>query len=397
VLGNFAMNLFAPLVFAAVVATMLSRSFFGIEPWYEAPEFNFTNMLQLPWFVLLGLVAGGAGAYFLKTLRQFEAWFSRVPAQYLWARLALGGLLLGLLAVPVPEAWGNGRQPTNLILHEPMVWHALLVLLLAKWLAIGTSVGSGAMGGLITPTLFIGAGVGGLIGALLHEAHWALSLPTGAFALVGMASVFAATTHSPLLAMILAFELSLNYSFMPPLMIGCVVATLVSRHLHPHSVYNEAIRRRGLTTLDDRTTTGAADQQTIGDLMLEPVPPVRENTPLREVANRFLTSNYNFIPVVDAQKRLLGVVALHDLKEHLNAGDEFSFVIAYDLMRPMPRPLVPSLILTEALPILLKAEMEHVPVVDNLAERRLIGRVPRTDALGLLSETIATAGQNPNG
>ena len=116
VLGNFSMSLFAPLVFASVVATMVSRSFFGIRPWYTVPPFEFTSLTQLPWFVCLGIVSGGMGAVFMKLLNRAEAAFKRVRAP-IYVRLALGGLAVGLIAVWYPGVWGNGYVVTNRILQ----------------------------------------------------------------------------------------------------------------------------------------------------------------------------------------------------------------------------------------------------------------------------------------
>src|SRR2546427_2678564 len=117
VLGNFSMNLFAPLVLASVVATMVSRSFFGIEPQYQVPSYvEFTHVTQLPWFLLLGLFAGMLGAAFLKLLRHGELLFSRLP-QPLYSRMALGGLVVGAIATGFPQVWGNGYGATNQILH----------------------------------------------------------------------------------------------------------------------------------------------------------------------------------------------------------------------------------------------------------------------------------------
>ena len=141
-----------------------------------------------------------------------------------------------------------------------------------------------------------------------------------AFAVVGMGSMLAATTRSPLLAMIMVFEISLDYSLMPPLMLACVVSILVARRLHPESIYTEPLRRKGLVVRQESTDPGAATERTVGDLMRAPVAPVRENATLKEIADRFLTSANNFLPVVDAKQQLVGVVALQDLKEYLEPG-----------------------------------------------------------------------------
>ena len=386
VLGNFSMNLFAPLLCSAVAATMVSRSFFGIKQWYEVPSFDFTRIAQLPWFLVLGLLAGVVGAVFLKLLRVSQETFKQVPSLPL--RMAVGGLLVGALALAYPEVWGNGYVATNRIIQQPIGAELLLGIFLAKLLATAFTVGSGAVGGVITPTLFLGAALGALLGISLENLGLAPEhLPIGIFALVGMGSVFSATTRSPLLAIIMIFEISLNYSLMPALMLGCAVSTLVSQRLHPNSIYTEPLKLRGLEVENDRL--GAATEQTIGDLMRAPVPPVRENTTLPQMAERFLGSQNNFLPVVDAEFRLLGVVALQDLKEYLGAGQEMSAIIAGDVMRAIPPCLRPGQKLLDALPVLLASEQRNIPVINSFEEKRLIGSVPRADALAALSEAIA--------
>jgi chloride channel protein, CIC family len=252
----------------------------------------------------------------------------------------------------------------------------------------------GTVGGVLTPTLFLGAGLGSLFGTLLHASQVGVTLPTGAFALVAMGSMLAATTASPLLGILMIFELSLNYSIMPPLMLACVISTLVTRNLHSESVYTEPLRRKGVELQRESPFVGAATELTVADIMIAPVPPLRENTPFQEMAKRFLNLTYNFLPVIDAKERLLGVVALHDLKEWLNAGHELSSVIAYDVMRPPPACLTPNQKLTDVLPLLLTSEIRHLPVVNNLFEYRLVGAVARSEALSLLSEAI-TARSGP--
>jgi CIC family chloride channel protein len=237
--------------------------------------------------------------------------------------------------------------------------------------------------------LFLGAGLGCVFGTALHELGEAGGLPTGAFALVGMGSVLAATTHSPLLAMILVFEISLNYSLMPPLMLACVVSSLLARQLHPESIYTAPLHFKQLTVDRESSRIGAATEQTVGELMREPVPPIRETVKLRKIAERFLSSANNFLPVVDAKQCLLGIVALQDLKAYLNAGDEMGAVIAYDVMRPLPPCVTPNQRLLDALPTVLASEQRNVPVVNSFKEYRLVGAVDRAEVLGRLSEAIA--------
>jgi chloride channel protein, CIC family len=388
VLGNFSMNLFAPLVFASVIATMVSRSFFGIAPWYTVPAFEFRSISELPWFILLGVLSGVLGAGFQKVLHLSEESFGRLKWP-IYARLGLAGLMVGALAIPFPEVWGNGYSVTNDILHDKFELWFLLGIFLAKLLATAITVGSGTVGGVFTPTLFLGASLGSLFGIVLHWAGWGMSQQIGAFALVGMGSVLSATIHSPLLALIMIFEISLNYTLIPPLMLACVVSTVVARRLHPDSIYTEPLRRKGFELERETQQIGAATLRTVGELMREPVAPLRETAHFRDIADRFLTSPNNFLPVVDAQGCFIGIIALQDMKEYLNIGSELSGVIAYDVMRPPPVCLTPNQKLLDVLPILLASEMRNIPVVNSLTEFRLVGALVRSEALGLLSEAIA--------
>jgi len=393
VLGNVSMTLFAPLVFSSVIAAMVSRSFFGIAPWYQVPPFEFTSIAQLPWFIFLGLGCGVFGALFLKMIRQVKERFDATPLP-IYVKMAVAGLVVGLIAIEFPGVWGNGYVITNRILHNELSLLVLGGLFCAKLLATVATVSSGTVGGVFTPTLFLGASLGGLFGAGLHELQVATELPTSSFALVGMASVLAATTRSPFLAMIMVFEISLDYSLMPPLMLGCVMAIVIANRLEKDSIYTEPLREKGYEAGEDTTRFGAATAQRVGDVMMAPVPPVFDTTRLPELAQRFLLRTNNFLPVVDAQQRLVGIVALHDLKEHLGAGAELGAVIAADVMRPLPAVVTPNQRLVDVFNLALASEQQNIPVVSTLTEMRLVGALSRAQVLGLFAETIAAGSKS---
>lgn len=273
--------------------------------------------------------------------------------------------------------------------NNPGALPQLSELFLFKLLATVIVVGAGTVGGVFTPTLFLGATIGALFGAVIHEFHGTENLPVGAFALVGMGATLAGTTKSPLLAIIMAFEISLDYSLVPALMFACVVSVLIARQLHPDSIYMEHLRLKGISLERESEQTGAAMERTIGDMMHPPVPPMRETATLREIAERFLGSPNNFVPIVDENKKLIGIVALHDLKEFLNSTHDLGGVIAYDLMLPPPKTLTPNQRLLDALPIVLQSELRNVPVVNNRKENKLVGAVSRAEVLAIFSEAIA--------
>jgi CIC family chloride channel protein len=191
--------------------------------------------------------------------------------------------------------------------------------------------------------------------------------------------------------MIMIFEISLEYSLMPALMLACVVSVLVSRRLHAESIYTEPLRRKGLLISEEAGISEAATQKTVADIMRVPVTPVRETATLREIADRFLTSANNFLPVIDAKQKVVGVVALQDLKQYLGAEENLLGIIAYDVMRPPPPCVTPNQRLLDALPVVMASELRNIPVVDTLKENRLVGALARSEVLAIFSEAIAAS------
>jgi chloride channel protein, CIC family len=393
VLGNFSMSLFAPLVFASVMATMTTWLFFGVRPWYAVPKFPPIAVVDLPWFLLMGLFCGMVAAIFLKSLHAGTEQLKKIRLP-LYLKLCVAGLITGVIAIKYPAICGNGYDVTNDTLqgayeNNPGAVPQLGALFACKLFATAIAVGAGTVGGVFTPTLFLGATFGALFGVAVHGLHGAENLPVGAFALAGMGATLSGTTKSPLLAIIMAFEISLDYSLMPAVMLACVVSVILSRQLHPEAIYTEHLRLKGLSLHRESERAGAALDKTVGDLMRAPVPPLRENVPFHEITDRFIASPNNFLPVINARQELIGVVALQDLKEFLNDHRDLTGVIACDVMRPTPKCLTPDQRLLEALPVVLESEIRNVPVVNSLRENRLVGSISRAEVLAIFSEAIA--------
>jgi CIC family chloride channel protein len=419
--GNFSMNLFAPLVMSSVVATMVSRFWFGIEPWYILPKSmdfeQVTNFSSMLWFLILGVFSGISGSFFLKSIQKMETISAKTNLP-VWSKLGLAGLVVGLIALIFPGVWGNGYGVTNEILQVNSdekdflvllngsilfglnIWKISIILLLglliAKFITTVVAVGTGTVGGVFTPTLFLGAGLGAAFGQILNYFTLDNGVPIAAFALVGMGSVLAATTRSPLFAIILIFEISLKYELMPPLMIGCVVATLISRGLHKPSVYTAPLYRRGLEFDQEDRQMGSATDLCVGDLMKGPTSPIKETDHLPQISEIFLKSPRNYLPVLSKDKRLVGIISLQDVKAHLSGGDELRAIIALDLMRPVETVLTPNTHLMDALPTIMSSEIEMIPVVNTEREMRLVGSISRSQTLGSLSESIGEISQKNN-
>ena len=242
--GVAAPTLILPVMGGTVAATLITRALVGAGPIYGQRAFAFESNLDLLSAVALGVAAAIAAMTFKRVLALLENWVEAhpVPQPY---RAAIGGLLVGAIAVWLPSVVGNGYEPLNRILDTPMAVSALALLFAAKLIATTGSVASGVPGGIFTPMLLMGAALGsgwshmfGAAGATAPEA--------GRYALMGMAAATAASIHAPLTAAVMIFELSGDYPIALPLIIAAVVATLVSRAMGSESVYETELRKRGL-------------------------------------------------------------------------------------------------------------------------------------------------------
>ena len=219
VLGSTAMESFGPLVVASVTASATTRQLLGYGPVFDVPQVHFASNWELVFYVILGVLLGHLAPFFLALLGYAKATFARLRVALYW-RLGLGGLIVGLISIFVPQVWGNGYSVVGNILRGELIGAWLLAVLAAKILATSSTAGSGAVGGVFTPTLFIGCAVGSLFGGLLHQALPSMTSDAAAFALIGMGAFLAATTHAPLTSILMLFEMTLDYEIVLPLMLA---------------------------------------------------------------------------------------------------------------------------------------------------------------------------------
>ncbi len=374
VLGSVAMEIFGPLVFASVVATLTVRGFIGTEPLYEIPPFKLNTNSEIVPYLLLGVTAGLLAPWFIRLLRESERLVGRIHLP-VYLKMCLGGLIVGGLAVFHPEVCGNGYSAVNEILRSHWVWQTLVVILLFKVLATAATFGSGAVGGVFTPTLFIGASVGFLFGDGFAHMPGHLVQSPSAFALVGMGAFLAASTHAPIMAIIMIFELTLDYQLILPLMLACVVAYYTSYSIERRSIYAEALKRKGAG--DYRRQLAELH---VRDLVKPNPLTVAPTAGFAEIGEKFVATRFNYLYVTE-RNHFLGAVSLHDIKSYLNAPELAALVIAGDILRD-PFPVVPSnSTLTEALERFSKHDGERLPVVDNMRDNNLIGSLSKTDVI----------------
>lgn len=389
VLCSTSMETFGPLVVSSVVATLTVRDLLGSEDaLYKIPTqgARLNSNWEMILYLFLGVAAGLAAPWFLRLLRASETLFSKLTLPR-FARMALGGLIVGVLAIFYPETCGNGYSVVNNILHGHYLWYGLLFILLFKLAGTAASFGSGAVGGVFTPTLFTGACFGSLFCAAVQPLWRGAPLVPDAFALVGMGAFLTGTTHAPIMAIIIIFELTLDYQIIPPLMLACVVAHYVSLGYKEKSIYAESLKRKGAGDFDRQLAS-----LNVSDLMKKDPGTVSEDAGFAEIAHYFATHRFNHLYVVDGAQRFRGAISLHDIKNYLNDADLAGVVIARDIMRDSFPTVAPFDSLAEALGKFSRFDGERLPVTDTNAQ--LFGTVSKTDVLLALAERGKTAATN---
>lgn len=246
VAGVAAIELIVPVAIAAALATAVSRQVFGNAPIYGFRTYELISSGQAISSTLLGPLAGVVGAGFMALLASAEHLLAKLRIHRV-LKAALGGLVVGAIAIGLPEITGNGADTIREMLDGRVFGLAFFALLVAKPFATSASVSTGSSGGVFTPSMFLGAALGGGLASLwLGGAGADHASLVGAFALVGMASSVAATTHAPLMASALAFEMSGDYALVVPLLLATSLATVTSKALRPESVYAGELRRKGV-------------------------------------------------------------------------------------------------------------------------------------------------------
>jgi CIC family chloride channel protein len=383
VAGSFATDLIGPTVIAAVVGTLVGRIYLWKGPIYEVPVFELQTPQEILAYAGLGLLAGMLAAIFIGSLRLGEGFFRSLRAPR-WARGALGGLIVGVLALRLPEVCGNGYETLVGMLNARVGVGLLLLLLAGKLLATTASVSSGSPGGVFTPTLFLGAAMGGIAGNLLHHVFPHATGGPGSYALVGMGALLAATTHAPITATVLVAELTGDYYVVLPQLLACSLAATVTYRMD--SVYTRELRRRGISwagTLEQKIVNSMRAR----DIMRTDVAVLRPDAPFAEVVTAFNTTRTPCLYIVDAERQLSGVIELHAIKEILGSQDLSNLVIAQDLAEPA-RSVPADASLAAVSEKLWFLDTGEAPVVENTGDQHFLGVVTQRDLLGFLDREI---------
>lgn len=312
ILRDFNARAFGMVVISSVAANVVSRPVFGDLIFLKMPQFRLASPVELILYVLLGLAAGVVGVAFIRTLYGTQDLCDRVWRGPEWLRPAAGGILLGGILLALPQMYGVGYSVMEAAVGGRYAVWFLLLLMLGKIVASSLTLGVGGSGGLVAPALFVGSMLGSAFGHGANAILPGVTAPAGAYGLMGMAAVFAATGRAPITAVFMIFEITGEYRVILPLALTVAIATGVSHLLSRESIDSEALRRRVLALR--KGVPPVFLRVKAGDVM-RPVPrALSPDLPLGEVVRRLSAEHVDALPVVDGGgARIVGWITHRDV------------------------------------------------------------------------------------
>jgi CIC family chloride channel protein len=386
ILGDFGLATFSPIVISSVMATAVSRLFLGNTPAFIVPPYRLVSAWELPLYVILGLLCALVAVAFTTALYRMEDVFDgfKFP-EYLKA--VVGGLILGLMALLFPHILGVGYPAIDLALVGKLSWWFMLLLVAFKILATSITIGSGGSGGIFAPSLFVGAMVGGFFGNGVHALFPDITASAGAYSIVGMAAVVGGTTHGPLSAILILFEMTGNYRIILPLMIACIISSVAAGQLLKESIYTLKLARRGVNIRAGKEVNILRAIR-VEEAMNPKVETIAENTTLGNLAEKISMSKYNSFPVVDEEGYLTGILSYLDYHDVVFDRDLENLVVAKELATPKVVTVFQNDTLYSALEKISAKDFSILPVVSPGNPRKLLGVVTRRDILGAYNKAV---------
>ncbi len=387
ILGVFSISTFTPIVISSVTATVVSHAFHGNTPAFIVPSYQIISYWEILFYIILGLLSGLIARLYIVTLYWSEDYFEKKINIHPVLKPAIGGLLIGCLAIFLPQIMGNGYEAMDMALNGQMVWYITFILIFMKIIATSITLGSGGSGGVFAPSLFIGAMLGGTFGSLVHFIFPDITATKGAYALVGMGSVIAAAAHAPMTNILILFELTNDYKIILPIMASCIIATSVVRYLSKDSIYTLKLRRRGINIQQGREVSIMGSIK-VGDVMDRKVETILETTPFKRILAIFSKSTNSYFPVVNSKHKMVAILSFSDIREVMFEEGLKDLVVAKDLAATDVISLSPKDNLNKALEKFVAIDVAQLPVVDSKNQDRVIGMLSRGDLISAYNKKV---------
>jgi CIC family chloride channel protein len=376
-LGEFGVTTFSPIVLSSVTATTISRYHFGDAPAFLVPIYEMISGWEFFLYLGLGIFLGMIALLFVTVFYATEDLFKKLPLPD-FIKPVVSGLLLGVMILYLPQVFGTGYGTIDMALSGEMAAKWLLLLIFAKIAATSITIGGGMSGGIFGPSLFIGAMAGGFYGTMAHSLLPEITAASGAYALLGMGGMLAAATHAPITSILIIFELTSEYTIILPLMITCIISTLLASYVRKGSIFTIKLMRRGIVLHRGREQ-GIMQKMMVSDVMRREVQRIPEKAFLTDVIQTFQDNNASYLQVVDDDDQLSGIISFRDIRQVLQEPQLGHLIVAKDLASSPVITVTSNENIEEALRKMGLTGVSQLPVVDHRRPTQVIGVIHHRD------------------
>ncbi|MBO8181363.1 MAG: chloride channel protein [Archaeoglobus sp.] len=376
---------FAPIVISSVFATIVSRillRLLGVKTAFvfEVPPYTLNTPYEIFFYLFLGILAGIVALTYTKTLYRIEDFFEAIKIPE-FVKPSIGGFIVGIIGLIVflttgkTHTFGVGYESIELLFKGNLVFEVVLALVFLKIIATSITLGSGGSGGIFAPSLFIGSMLGAAYGMILQMFFPTIVSNYVAYAIVGMAAVFAGASRATLTSIIIVFEMTGDYAIILPLMFACVISCTFFSIFSEDTIYTLKLRRRGII-IEQEMDINLMRTIRVKDIMKKDVDTVREDTPVSELSRRMTKTGHMGFPVVRDGK-LVGIVTHSDFENIADTRGLYVLdIMTTDVIKAYPDETLEDVIMKAA-----GKDVSHFPVVDPADDSRLIGFFTKGDII----------------
>ena len=401
---NMTMGSLVPILIASITADIFSYLFTGTSTLFSFQMTSAWSVDRIPGSVMLGVFCGLMSLYFMRMMNFCEGKFAKMKRHF-YGKLIVGGLLLSMLIFLFPSLYGEGYDAIAIFIegetdadwsrimngslfygHSELLLVYIALVMLTKIVATSSTNGAGGCGGTFAPSLFVGGFAGFLFARFWNVEQIGVYLPEKNFTLLGMAGVMAGVMHAPLTGISLIAEITGGYQLFVPLIIVSVVSYMVINIFEPHSIYAMRLAREGrlLTHHTDRSVLTLMSMDSVIEKEVTCVPP---NMSMGELINVLTSSNDTFIPVVEEDKRLLGLIDLSKIRHLVFRTELYNRFHVSQLMVPVPAILFDNEPMEEVMEKFDRTNAEVLPVVD--INNRLKGYITKARMYRVYRQLVA--------
>ena len=391
ILGDFTIHTFSPIIIASVIGTVTGRALEGNEVTFNVPVHELVHPAEIIFYLALGMLCGIVARLFtfmyFYVQQVFEEKFS-MPDLY---KPAIGGLIVGIISIFIPQVLGNGYDVMEQALTGQMFWGLAFLLVFMKIMCTSITLGSGGMGGIFAPSLFIGAMLGTAFGSSVHFVFPTLSASAETYAVVGMGAVAGAVMQAPLTNILMLFELTNDYTLILPIMATCIAASYTYQRFTKQSIYMQYLLNKGINIRHGREAS-IMNSIKVRDVMSTEVTTIAQEMPFRKILEAISYSKNFYFPVLDNKGDMTGILSFSDIREVIFEEQLGDLLVAGELANPKVISLTPQQNLNEAMEIFSQLDVDQLPVVRSEDKLKVIGMLTRSEMMASYNRAILVSG-----